>query len=92
MFKSATASALTLFALGLTGTAAAADLAAGKAKVDQICSECHEIADWKGKTEVDLQGKIKNVVSGKTQHKKKLQLTDEDIANIAAYWASAANK
>jgi len=30
-------------------------------------------------------------LSGKTKHPKKLDLTDADMANIAAYWATAAN-
>jgi mono/diheme cytochrome c family protein len=76
--------------LGGTLSAAAADVEAGKAKVQQICSECHEAADWKGKSEADLQSKIANVVAGKTKHPKKLQLTDAEIADVAAYWASAA--
>jgi cytochrome c553 len=59
--------------------------------VQQICSKCHEAGDWKGKSEAEIQGKIQNVVAGKTKHPKKLDLTDADIANIAAYWASAAN-
>jgi mono/diheme cytochrome c family protein len=69
----------------------AADLAAGKAKVDEICSECHEAADWEGEDAASLEAMIKDVVSGKFKHKKKLDLTEADIANVAAYWASAAN-
>lgn len=68
--------------------ATAADLDAGKAKVQQICGKCHEAADWKGQSEAQIQGKIQGVVAGKTQHPKKLDLTDADVANIAAYWAS----
>ncbi len=70
----------------------AADVAAGKAKVDEVCSECHEAADWKGTSEADLAKLIDGVAKGTTKHeKKKLQLTDADIANVAAYWASVAN-
>ena len=72
------------------GAAHAADASAGKAKVDTAaCSQCHEVADWKGKSEADLQGLIKEVVGGKVKHPKKLQLSEADIANIAAYWSSA---
>lgn len=77
--------------LAAAGAAVAADVEAGKAKVQQICSKCHEVGDWKGKSEAQIQGKIQNVVAGKTKHPKKLDLTDADVANIAAYWASAAN-
>jgi len=76
--------------LTVGAVATAADIDAGKAKVQQICSKCHEAADWKGKSEAEIQGKIQGVVAGKTKHPKKLDLTEGDIANIAAYWASGA--
>ena len=73
------------------GTSAyAADAAAGKAKVDAVCGECHVPADWKGTSEADLAKMIGDVKSGAFAHKKKVTLTDADVANIAAYWASAA--
>lgn len=77
--------------LVMSGAAAAADADAGKAKVQEICSKCHQTGDWKGQTAAAIQGKIQNVVAGKTKHPKKLDLTDADMANIAAYWAAAAN-
>jgi mono/diheme cytochrome c family protein len=55
-----------------------------------VCSECHQSADWKDTSEAELATMIKDVVSGKVKHAKKLQLTDAEIADIAAYWASAA--
>lgn len=76
--------------LTLTGGAMAADVDAGQRKVQQVCGKCHEMADWKGKSQEQIQNKIQNVVTGKSKHPKKLDLTDGDIANIAAYWASAA--
>ena len=75
--------------LVIGGNAMAADLEAGKAKVQQVCSKCHETDDWKGKSAAEIQSKIQNVVAGKTKHPKKLDLTDADIGNIAAYWAGA---
>ena len=76
---------------GQAGLADAADVAAGKAKVDEVCAECHEAADWKGTAEAELAKLIDGVAKGTTKHaKKKLELTDADVANIAAYWASAA--
>ena len=76
--------------LGGALNAAAADVEVGKAKVQQICSECHEAADWKGKSAAELQAKIANVVAGKVKHPKKLQLTDAEMADVAAYWAATA--
>jgi mono/diheme cytochrome c family protein len=69
------------------GAAAAGDAAMGKAKSDAVCSECHEKADWAGEDAASLEAKIASVVAGKTKHKKKLSLTDEEIKGIAAYWA-----
>jgi cytochrome c553 len=69
------------------GAAVAGDAAVGKAKADAICSECHEKADWAEEDAASLEAKISSVVAGKTKHKKKLSLTDEEIKGIAAYWA-----
>jgi mono/diheme cytochrome c family protein len=74
--------------VAMSGAAVAADAAAGKAKHDEICSACHEKADWAGNDAATLEAKIKDVVSGKTKHKKALKLTDAEIANVAAYWSS----
>ncbi len=82
---------MTLTAMGLVafaGNALAADVAAGKAKTEEICAECHDPADWEGEDAASLEEMIKGVVAGTTKHKKKLELSDADIANIAAYWAS----
>jgi mono/diheme cytochrome c family protein len=69
------------------GVASAGDAALGKTKADTVCAECHEKADWADQDAASLEAMIKNVVAGKTKHQKKLQLTDEEIAGIAAYWA-----
>lgn len=85
-------SSAALVSLTMLGTAQAADVAAGKAKTETICNECHEAADWQGEGEADLQALIKDVVAGKVKHPKKLQLSDAEIANIAAYWAAESAK
>ena len=77
-----------VLSVGLHGGAVAADAAAGQAKVDAICSKCHEKEDWSEEDAASLQAKIKGVVDGKTKHKEKLTLTDAEIADIAAYWTS----
>ena len=51
-----------------------------------------ETADFEGTSEADLAKQIAAVAKGEHKHPKKLTLTDDDIANIAAYWASAAKK
>jgi len=74
--------------VAVSGAAVAGDAAAGKAKHDEICSACHEKADWAGNDAATLEGKIKGVVSGATKHKKAIKLTDAEIADVAAYWSS----
>jgi mono/diheme cytochrome c family protein len=71
----------------VSGAALAGDAAAGQAKVEAVCAECHEKADWADQDAASLEGKIKDVVAGKAKHKKKLTLTDQEAADIAAYWA-----
>lgn len=65
----------------------AADAAAGKAIAQARCAACHQPADWNGETAASLQSLIGDVVSGKVKHHKyKVELSDTDIANVAAYW------
>jgi cytochrome c553 len=85
MFRIALACVL---CVGVSGGAIAADAAAGKAKVDAVCSKCHEKEDWADQDAASIQAKIKGVVDGKTKHKEKLNLTDAEMADIAAYWSS----
>jgi mono/diheme cytochrome c family protein len=81
------------FGLG-AGAAVAADVAAGKAEADHACGACHKAhspVDWKGDSAADIEARIKTVLAGTAKHPKKLQLTDEQIADVAAYWVSIAN-
>jgi len=68
----------------------AADVAAGKAKVQQACADCHDPgeAPWKGTSEKAMRDKIAAIVAGTHKHPKKLQLSDADMDNIAAFVAS----
>jgi mono/diheme cytochrome c family protein len=77
---------LCVLGVAASGVAVAADPAAGQAIVDKNCSKCHVKADRKGQDAAALEAAIRDVVAGKTKHKKKLQLTDAQIADIAAYW------
>ncbi len=71
--------------------AGAGDAAAGKAIVGQNCGACHDgmMSMWQGKSAADIDGLIHQVVAGKATHPKKLDLTDAQMADVAAYWASA---
>lgn len=79
-------------ALGTVGRAAAADAHAGEVLVKQVCSACHAPAGWKGESAPEIDSLIHQVVAGKVAHPRKLELTDAQIADIAAYWAGVANK
>ena len=67
------------------GSAAHADVAAGKATFTAVCAECHEVADFEGEDATAMQGTLKQIVAGTQKHKKALQLTDAQIADVAAY-------
>lgn len=67
------------------GSVAHADAAAGKATFTQVCSECHEVADFEGEDTAEVQATLKKIVSGGMKHKKALTLTDAQIADVAAY-------
>ena len=79
---------LLVVSVAMCGAAIAGDAAAGKAKHDEVCSACHEKGDWAGKDAAALEAQIKDVVSGKTKHKKAIKLTDAEVADVAAYWSS----
>jgi mono/diheme cytochrome c family protein len=82
--------AATSFAMPLVAQhAVAADVAAGQAKVAQLCAECHRPRDWSGETTAALQSLIADIVAGKIKHsQRKIELTPQEIADIAAYWTS----
>ena len=88
MFKKIVTAASIVTLMAWAAGVQAADVAAGEAKAEEMCSECHDPADWEGEDAASLEAMIKGVVSGEVKHKKKLDLSDAEIANIAAYWAS----
>jgi mono/diheme cytochrome c family protein len=66
----------------------AADAAAGRTVAQAKCVECHEADDWEGENAASLESIIRDIVAGKVKHKRKLDLTPAEIANIAAYWGA----
>lgn len=76
--------------MALWGVAANAggDAAAGKVLFDGDCSECHYEDDFEGESEADILGMINGATEHKGDHIKNLD--DAAKADIAAYWASAA--
>lgn len=90
-----------LMAFGLASSAHAADIAAGKAKALFDCADCHgatgisvveNFPNLAGQKELYLAIQLKAFRAGKrTSDEMNLiaqQLSDADIANLAAYFAS----
>ena len=90
----AAAALLAAVAWSTAPAAGAGDAQAGKAIVGQNCGACHDgmMSMWQGKSAADIDGLIHQVVAGKVPHPKKLELTDAQMADVAAYWASVTNK
>ena len=70
-----------------SGTASA-DVAAGKARFNAVCGECHDSADFESEDPQALAATLRRMVSGELRHKKALQLSDQEIADIAAYMST----
>ena len=66
----------------------AVDSAAGQKTFTQVCSACHTFKSYGGKSEAQLETDIKGIVAGTIKHPKKLTLSADDIANVAAYISS----
>jgi len=69
------------------GMTANAD-AAGKAKFEAACAECHEAGDFEGEDAKALADSLKKIASGEMKHKAKITLSEAEIASVAAYMAS----
>ena len=72
--------------LGASAVGRAADVQAGRAAAQSKCSQCHDADDWEGEDAASLESLIRDIVAGKVKHKGKLELSADEIANIAAYW------
>jgi mono/diheme cytochrome c family protein len=86
--KVAAATALVCLLYGIP--AYSADAAAGEKTFQATCKGCHakKMQVFAGKSAADLQTDIKGIVGGTVKHPKKLTLSDDDVANVAAYIAS----
>ena len=90
-----------LFTLGLPSLALAADVAAGKAKVDMVCAACHgatgvsvsdTIPNLAGQKTVYLENQLKALKDGSRKNAIMNaiagQLSTDDISNVAAFFAA----
>lgn len=71
------------------GDAAAGDAAAGKARA-AACVGCHQPGSFPGKSAAELVAAINAIVAGKAKHPPVGELSAEDVANIAAFYAPGA--
>lgn len=78
--------------LSWTAAAGAADVAAGRTAAQAKCVECHEADDWEGESAASLQGLIADIVASKVKHRKKIELSPAEIADIAAYWGQGGKQ
>jgi cytochrome c553 len=90
------ASALISMSLvAFSGAALAGDAEAGKAKGD-ACLDCHEPAeDFAGQSAADIEARIRELqaggmVGGKKHSAEINDLAEEDIADVAAWFAHEA--
>jgi len=75
--------------LGLAGWGMAANAdAAGKAKFDAACAECHEAGDFEGEDAKALADSIKKIAYSAMNHKSKITLSDAETTSVAGYMAS----
>ncbi|MGH2500803.1 MAG: c-type cytochrome [Candidatus Limnocylindria bacterium] len=74
--------------VSLGSVSARADVAAGKARFNAACGECHDSADFENENPQALAATLRRIVSGELKHKKPLQLSDQEIADIAAYMST----
>jgi mono/diheme cytochrome c family protein len=80
---------VTVATLGAAGWGMAANAdAAGKAKFEAACAECHEAGDFAGEDAKGLADTIKKIVAGQQKHKNKLTLTDAEIASLASFMSA----
>ena len=90
-----------LIACGLCVTSYAADLAAGKAKAEMVCAACHgvngvsvsdAIPNLAGQKALYLENQLKALKDGTrkapSMNAMASQLSTDDIANVAAFFAS----
>lgn len=79
---------LAMGVLSWAGLALGADIAAGRGAAQAKCIQCHEADDWEGESSASLESLIRDIVAGKVKHKTKLDLSQAEIENIAAYWGA----
>jgi mono/diheme cytochrome c family protein len=63
-------------------------LADAKKTFTDVCSECHEAADFAGEDAKEVAATIKKISAGQMKHKKAIKLTDAEATEMAAFLTS----
>jgi mono/diheme cytochrome c family protein len=63
-------------------------LADAKKTFTDVCSECHETADFEGENAAEVAATIKKISAGQMKHKKAIKLTDAEATEMAAFMTS----
>jgi mono/diheme cytochrome c family protein len=75
-------------ALMAASPAVDADAAAGRSTFKVECAQCHAVADFQGEDPRELATTLTQIASGQKKHKKPLQLTNQQISDLASYMAA----
>jgi mono/diheme cytochrome c family protein len=75
---------VSLATVGIAGYGSSA-FADAKKMFDEVCSECHESADFEGEDAKEIEATIKKISAGQMKHKKAIKLTDAEAAAMAAF-------
>ena len=89
-FKNVLVASLAAVGFAGYGAVAHADAAAAKKMFTDVCSECHEAADFEGEKAADVAATIKKISAGQMKHKKAIKLSDQEAADMAAYMVGGA--
>ncbi len=80
--------AVTVIALACSAAFAEGDADAGKEQFESTCERCHYSDDFAHEAKSVIVAMIKAIRSGETRHRPAMpDLTDEEIANLAAFLA-----
>lgn len=83
---------LSLPLAAFSGAALAGDAAAGEEKA-ALCMDCHFADDFPNLSVEEIEGMIRAARAGEVKHGEEInELAEEDIADVAAYFAHEGSK
>jgi len=83
---------LSLPLVAFSGAALAGDAAAGEEKA-ALCMDCHYADDFPNLSAEEIEAMIRAALAGEVKHDEEIEaLAEEDIADVAAYFAREGAK